>query len=262
MALSNKDGLDRFYLSKFLGSGSGHSFGECVTDNLQPRSAEHVQGAVGVRLDSLIKDQSISIPQHIKIDVDGFEHKVIEGGLKTLASPHLKSVLVEMNRRLPEHRDIFRLMKECGFHCSDNFMRLGEFREGHFSQVGNILFARSLEWAEEIARVGQARFESDSAAQEIKRHHETGQMTPLTGAFPEEKLHLSLPKLSELIVESVESQSDGILVKGWCRLPEHALQLSTILKADGKFKRSVSEPILTKGDDRSNSRYRFQILCQ
>ena len=37
------------------------------------------------------------MPDHIKIDVDGLEHRVVQGMLETLRQPNLKTVLIEIN---------------------------------------------------------------------------------------------------------------------------------------------------------------------
>ena len=45
-----------------------------------------------MKLDDLIEYGNMPVPTRIKIDVDGFEHKVIEGAKKTLNNPSLKSL--------------------------------------------------------------------------------------------------------------------------------------------------------------------------
>jgi hypothetical protein len=127
--------------------------------------------------------------------------------------------------------------------------------------VGNVLFARSQEWAEEIVRVGEARFVNDPVARQLKNQFESGQGTP-TGAFPDEILHLSLPKPSPFVLESVEKQAGNLVVIGRCVHPEFAHELRSRLKSDGQFSRGVSEPELEKVGDRGDSQYRFRILCQ
>ena len=52
----------------------------------------------------MISSQTIPVPNHIKIDVDGIENKIIEGARQTLKNPILRSLLIEVNGNSP--RDI------------------------------------------------------------------------------------------------------------------------------------------------------------
>jgi FkbM family methyltransferase len=45
----------------------------------------------------VISEQVGAAPNYVKIDVDGPEESVIRGMMKTIASPHLRSVMVEVN---------------------------------------------------------------------------------------------------------------------------------------------------------------------
>ena len=78
-SLSDKQEIGKLFLSKFSwdGGGSCHSFNEEVGFNLEYREAPFKQGSIGITLDQAIDCGSIPVPDYIKIDVDGFEHKVI-----------------------------------------------------------------------------------------------------------------------------------------------------------------------------------------
>ena len=43
------------------------------------------------------------VPANIKIDVDGFEHKVVAGARETLTDRTVQSLLIEINPKLAEH---------------------------------------------------------------------------------------------------------------------------------------------------------------
>ena len=55
----------------------------------------------------------------IKIDVDGLEHKVLAGCHATLRDPRLKTVLIEINSNLEEHRRLAEELTALGFAFSD-----------------------------------------------------------------------------------------------------------------------------------------------
>ena len=84
----------------------------------------------------------VPVPTHIKVDVDGIEHKVINGCRKVLANPRLKSVLVEINTNLELHRNIIRDMREFGFDFSQTQVAAALRTEGAFAGVGNHIFRR------------------------------------------------------------------------------------------------------------------------
>jgi len=57
------------------------------------------QLSFGCSIDELVFRHGFTPPTHIKIDVDGIEHKIIKGAARTLDSPQLKSLLIELNER-------------------------------------------------------------------------------------------------------------------------------------------------------------------
>ncbi|MGV6852870.1 MAG: FkbM family methyltransferase [bacterium] len=142
LALSDYSGLENFYLGRMETGGSCHAAGEALDFNLKPMQAEHIQGCVSETLDSLVSSGAIPVPHHIKIDVDGFEHKVIKGMQNTLQHPGLRSVLIELNPVLDEHQNLFDLMKKNGFSYFDVQMRESQQPDGPFKGIGNVIFYR------------------------------------------------------------------------------------------------------------------------
>ena len=134
--------FDKLNLSTGEPGGSCHSFGESVNYQLQPQRFPLFQGCFAVTLDSLVEQQVLPIPNHIKIDVDGFEHKVLEGAKKTLLSSELCSVLVEINTNLKEHRNIIQQMQEFGFEYSQEQVKQHTVAEGPFAGLCNFVFKR------------------------------------------------------------------------------------------------------------------------
>ena len=47
-------------------------------------------------LDRLCFEHGFPVPQHIKIDVDGIEDRILEGGQKVLAHPAFRTLLIEI----------------------------------------------------------------------------------------------------------------------------------------------------------------------
>jgi len=136
---SDRDGLDTLYLTRFDAGFSHHQLGYEVDALLRPATLPHRQGCVSVCLDRAVASGDLPPPSHIKIDVDGFEHKVIAGLRLTLSHPSVRSVLVEINRDVSEAQMIIDELIHHGFTYSEEQVA-ATFRE--FSS-GNYIFWRS-----------------------------------------------------------------------------------------------------------------------
>jgi FkbM family methyltransferase len=144
LALSDGARLDRLYLQGFTPGGSCNSFGEEVGFDLKPRGAGFVQGAYSVAIDQLIEDGSMPVPDYIKLDVDGFEHKVLRGATKTLANPKVKEIIVELNTHLEEHRSVIEWLQSLGFEYDENQAKGALRKSGIFEGVGEFIFRRGV----------------------------------------------------------------------------------------------------------------------
>ena len=142
IALSDITGFDKLYLSDFVSGSSCHSYGEQVDFNLEPVQTGLHQGCYATTIDELVENGSIPCPTYVKIDVDGIEHKIIDGAKKTLGNQNLKSILVELNTNLSKHRQVVDELKSCGFRLRKDKLSEAIRKEGPFKGVGNHIFQR------------------------------------------------------------------------------------------------------------------------
>lgn len=142
LALSDEAGYSLLHLNQFEAGRSNHSYGEEVDYNLEHRETEVSQGCIAATLDSLVMSGVVPMPRHIKIDVDGFEHKVLAGGARVLADTRLASVLIELNTNLEQHRKIVTDMQALGFNYSAEQAARALPTEGRFKGIGNYVFRR------------------------------------------------------------------------------------------------------------------------
>ncbi len=142
MAVADRFKVDHLYLSQFGLGGSCHTFGENVDFHLKARNHTLSQGCVAMPLDDLVADGTVPEPNHVKIDVDGLEHLVLTGMTETLNHPALKSVLVELNTHLPEHRTLVEQMEHLGFVYAQNQVDIAIRQQGDFQGIGNYIFYR------------------------------------------------------------------------------------------------------------------------
>lgn len=141
-ALSDEETFSMLYLGDTQAGGACHTFGADLDPHLRVRESARMQGCCSTTLDKLVQRGVLPVPTHVKVDVDGLEHKVLDGCRDTLANPRLKSVLVELNTNLAEHRRIVEDMKALGFSFSAAQVESAMRREGPFKGVGNHVFRR------------------------------------------------------------------------------------------------------------------------
>jgi FkbM family methyltransferase len=142
VALTDKEGLDTFHVTSLVAGGSCNSFGEAVDYHLKEKTFAFQQGCYGITLDLFTLNHTA--PAHIKIDVDGLEHKVLTGAMQTLAHCPVRSVLVETNTALPEHRGIDSAMQHLGYLPDSATAEVARRKEGPFTGIGNVIYYREI----------------------------------------------------------------------------------------------------------------------
>lgn len=142
VALGNTTGFNKLYLSSFMIGGSCHNFGEQRNFHHEVVTFPHSQGCFSTTIDQIIANQVAPVPDHVKIDVDGNEHFVIEGGRQTFSNPKVKSVLVEINGHLEKHREIIEYFLSIGYKYSEEQAEQSKQIDGPFKGIGNYVFRR------------------------------------------------------------------------------------------------------------------------
>jgi FkbM family methyltransferase len=133
-----------------LGTGlSMHDFGEPSRADGKPRPA---QGCIGFSLDHLVESKAVPQPDHVKIDVDGHEHKIVGGMAQLLARGVPRTLLLECDASLPSTGAMVRDLLGSGWRVNPDQLRLSraglrpagkvmdDLRRGAYN--GNVIFAR------------------------------------------------------------------------------------------------------------------------
>lgn len=142
VALSDAGGYSELHLSDLQPGGSCHSLGERVDFKHEPMNPEYSQGCIAARLDDLVAAGVVPTPHYIKIDVDGFEPKVIAGSRKVLADRTLRSLLIETNQNLEDHRQMVGELQSLGFRYDPAQVAAAERKSGAFKGVAEYVFRR------------------------------------------------------------------------------------------------------------------------
>jgi FkbM family methyltransferase len=128
VAISNKLGISKFGLESLKAGGARHS-GLLNSDDL-------IQiNVLCLDLNVLVSQIGLSLPTHVKIDVDGAELYVLEGIRSAFISQNVKSVLIEVDTNSLEAEKIFEFFEEYSFEESSRHQR------GR-SQTFNVIFQK------------------------------------------------------------------------------------------------------------------------
>ena len=142
VALSDKAGFSELHLSEFRAGGSCHSVGEQVDFAHRPMQPAFSQGCIAARLDDLVRDGVVPQPHHIKIDVDGFEPKVIAGAAEVLRNSATRSLLIEVNQNLADHMQMVAELNRMGFIHDPAQVARAERKQGAFKGCAEYVFQR------------------------------------------------------------------------------------------------------------------------
>ena len=115
VAISDTSRFDRLHLTEFEYGESCHAVGEKLNFANEPFEPVFSQGCYTTTIDELVVSKALPVPNHIKIDVDGIENKIINGAKNTLDRPELLSLIVEINDQLPQDIEMVKYIEERGF---------------------------------------------------------------------------------------------------------------------------------------------------
>lgn len=101
IALTNKTGVQKFKMSNISWGSALSTFGEDFDQFGNDIGVPQFEYSLpGVTIDNVRASLKIDLPDYIKIDVDGIEHLILQGGSETLKS--VKSILLEVNYDFPD----------------------------------------------------------------------------------------------------------------------------------------------------------------
>ena len=145
MPLTNKaNTFQDMYEGNFIEGGALNSFGEKTDFEGNKFKPDMRYSLLGTSINHLIENKILEIPDYIKIDVDGIEHLILEGGNKALDNDKIRSCSIEINENYKEqYSKVLYIMKKNNFeilhkkHNQDMFSR-----EKKFNKTFNYIFKK------------------------------------------------------------------------------------------------------------------------
>ena len=141
--LTNKN--NSFLLMKedsFEEGSALNTFGENYDYNGNIFSSNHQYKIFGTSINYLLDNSILKIPNYIKIDVDGIEHLILQGGNKYLNSSLIKSISIELNENfLKQFDDVHKILKENNFFFKYK-KRNNAFYGEKFNKIYNYVFTK------------------------------------------------------------------------------------------------------------------------
>ena len=144
IGISNITELTKLHLSEFATASSHHTVGKNALNHnsLKQFSTRYKQGIFSTTLNELVEKWDMPVPNYIKIDVDGIEHKIIQEGKKIFQNQELLSILVEINESRDEDKEIINILKSFGFIYDTNQVEKTKRKDGPHKNYVEYLFYR------------------------------------------------------------------------------------------------------------------------
>lgn len=140
LCISDGQFVDTLRLSSLMPGGSCHSFASDLNYKMEKKDWAYKQGSMGMSLDALVFEIGMPQPDHIKVDVDGFEDKCVAGATRTLEK--VKSILLELDSSNSKHMEVVSWLEGLGFVTDTSQINAARRKEGPFTGIGNIIFKR------------------------------------------------------------------------------------------------------------------------
>ena len=142
--LTNKENIfQEMNEGHFIEGGALNSFGEKFDFEGKEFKPTMKYNLLGTTMNYFIENSILDIPDYIKIDVDGIEHLILEGGDKFLSDKKVKSLSIEINENFKEqYEKILNLMKEYKFKILHKKHSDDMFSEDRFHKIYNIIFIK------------------------------------------------------------------------------------------------------------------------
>ena len=141
IAIHDKSKFSNFNIGKnYKWGGAMNSFDNILNYKGEEFVPVHSQGVFGIDLDSFLNNLP-SVPNHLKIDVDGNENLILMGAKELLKNKTLKSILIELDETREDYESSKTLIQQSGFKLIKK-THAEMYNQGKYSSTYNHIFKR------------------------------------------------------------------------------------------------------------------------
>ena len=128
--------------SRFEEGSAMNSFGENYDYDGNIFFSKHQYKIYGTSINYLLDNNILQVPNYIKIDVDGIEHLILQGGNKYLNNTIIKSISIELNENFSEQfTEVNQILKDNKFIFLHK-KRAESFYGIKFNKIFNYIFVK------------------------------------------------------------------------------------------------------------------------
>ena len=131
-----------FEESEFIEGWSMNTFGAEIDFEGKSMQTKNRYKIFGTNINYLIENNILSIPNYIKIDVDGIEHLILEGASDHLDNSEIRSMSIELNENFKDQvNSVLKIMDKSNFRFK-NKKHASMFDNSKFSKIFNYIFEK------------------------------------------------------------------------------------------------------------------------
>ncbi len=129
--------------NEFQEGVSLNTFGENFDFEGKDYISKNEYSILSSSIDYLVSNDIMDVPKYIKIDVDGIEHLILDGGKDTLKNEKIKSILIEVNENFEDQQNqVDKIMLESGFKLVQKYKEKNIPVKNQFSKTFNYIYER------------------------------------------------------------------------------------------------------------------------
>jgi len=145
MPLTNKKNIfQEMKEGQFIEGGAMNSFGEKFDFEGKEFQTTMKYNLLGTTMNYFIENHILETPDYIKVDVDGIEHLILEGGDKFLNNQKVKSLSIEINENFKDqYEKVLDLMEKNKFRIlHKKFNNDFQLKGSKFNKTFNYVFIK------------------------------------------------------------------------------------------------------------------------
>ena len=141
IAFNDSTLLDNFFMETTTLGGALNNFGSPTDWKGETMNYTYKQSVMAFSIDDFIKKYKKKVPNHLKIDVDGNENKILRGAVNTLKDKNLKSILVELDmNKKKQYNSTIKLLNDNDFYIDGIFE--SDLASTEYAGIKNHIFSR------------------------------------------------------------------------------------------------------------------------